>query len=98
MPVKPETQLKRWATSELKKRGGYSLPIPGGLGAVTGSPDRMIFYRGQVFAAEFKAPGRKLSPGQEIMKQRIEATGCRYLIIQSKDDFYRGLGIEVLLS
>ena len=44
-------------------------------------PDRMFIYRGRVFFIEFKAPGKKPTPGQEreierIRKQDVKCFVC----------------------
>lgn len=92
---KEETNLKRACTMLLKNHGGYSLPIPGGLGAVPGSPDRICFYDGRVVSIEFKRRGGTLSPAQEDMKANIEATGNAYAVVRSEADFIAAMGLPV---
>ncbi len=94
-PQTPETALKRQCSQLLRQFGGYSLPIPGGAYGVPGAPDRMVFYKGTASATEFKAPGKNLGPKQREIKERIEATGCPYLLIRSVEDFVRALGLPV---
>mgnify|MGYP006871776411 CR=1 FL=1 len=60
-----------------------------------GAPDRIVFYKGAVYATEFKAPGKKLGPKQEEIRDKIEATGCNYLVIRSLDDFVKALDMPV---
>jgi hypothetical protein len=75
--------------------GGFSIPIPGGAYGVPGSPDRIVFYKGNAFATEFKAPGKKLGPKQEEIRERIEATGCKYLVIRELKEFIEALNLPV---
>lgn len=94
-PVKPETALKRQCSQLLRTFGGFSLPIPGGAYGVPGAPDRIVFYKGQALATEFKQPGKNLGPAQREIKERIEATGCPYLLIRSVEDFVAALDLPV---
>lgn len=91
----PETALKRQCSALLRQFGGYSLPIPGGAYGVPGAPDRIVFYQGQAFATEFKAPGKNLGPKQREIKEKIEATGCHYLLIRSLEDLVQALNLPV---
>lgn len=91
----PETALKRRCSQLLKMFGGYSLPIPGGAYGVRGAPDRIIFYKERVWPAEFKAPGKNLSPAQREVREKIEATGCKYLVIRREEDLIEALGLPV---
>lgn len=90
-----ETILKRQCSQLLRNFGGFSIPIPGGAYGMPGAPDRIVFYKGKALATEFKTPGKNLGPKQEIIKQRIEATGCAYLLIRSVEDFVRELDLPV---
>ena len=54
-----------------------------------------MFYQGQAFATEFKAPGKNLGPKQVEIKAKIEATGCPYLLIRSLEDFVEALNLPV---
>lgn len=94
-PQKPETALKRSCSQLLRTFGGFSIPIPGGAYGMPGAPDRIVFFQGQAFATEFKAPGKNLGPKQVEIKERIEATGCPYLLIRSVRDFVQALGLPV---
>jgi hypothetical protein len=92
----PETALKRACSQLLRQFGGVSLPIPGGAYGVPGSPDRIIFYQGTAYAAEFKAPNKNLSPAQQAIREKIEATGCKYLLIRDVKDLVDALALPVL--
>lgn len=62
---------------------------------IPGAPDRIVFYKGMAYATEFKAPGKNLGPKQVAIKEKIEATGCPYLLIRSIEDFVRALDLPV---
>jgi hypothetical protein len=94
----PETKLKLACTKAIKQFGGYSLPIPGGAYGKAGAPDRIIFFRGEAIACEFKSPTGKLGPKQIEVQRMIEAAGCKYLVVRNLDDLYAGLGIKTLLG
>jgi hypothetical protein len=91
-----ETALKRQCIQLLRQFGGYSLPIPGGAYGVPGAPDRIVFYQGTVYATEFKSPGKNLGPKQIEIRDRIEATGCKYLVIRELREFVEALGLPVM--
>ena len=90
-----ETNLKRACTYLLKNHGGYSLPMPGGLGVIPGSPDRICFFQTRAVCVEFKVGTNGLSPSQIEMKANIEATGNAYEIVRSEADFVRVMGLPV---
>jgi len=92
---KDETNLKRACTILLKQYNGFSLPIPGGLGAVNGSPDRICFYGGRAVAVEFKRPGQGLSPAQREMQANILACGCPYEVVTCENDFIRAMRLPI---
>lgn len=60
-----------------------------------GAPDRIVFYQGSTYATEFKAPGKNLGPKQQEIKERIEATGCKYLLIRELREFIEALNLPV---
>lgn len=91
----PETAIKRQCTALLKQFGGFSLPIPGGAYGVPGAPDRIIFYQGQAYAAEFKAPNKNLGPKQQEIREKIEGTDCPYLLIRDVRDLVEALNLPV---
>ena len=90
-----ETNLKRACTLLLKRHGGFSLPIPGGIGAVNGSPDRICFYASRAVSVEFKRPGQDLSASQKEMCANIQATGCEYHLVRNEDDFIAAMGLPI---
>ena len=90
-----ETNLKRVCTYLLKRNGGFSLPMPGGIGSVNGSPDRICFYAGRAVCVEFKREGQGLSASQKEMQANIQATGCAYEVVRSEADFIVAMGLPV---
>jgi len=89
----PETRLKLWATKAVLKLGGFSLPIPGGQFGRAGAPDRIVWWRGKVWAVEFKVGNNKLGPKQQEVQRLIEAAGGTYVVVREPDDLYRALGL-----
>jgi hypothetical protein len=92
---KEETNLKKACTLLLKRYGGFSLPMPGGLGAVNGSPDRICFYAGRAVCIEFKREGQDLAPAQKEMRANILACACEYHLVRSEDDFIAAMGLPI---
>lgn len=90
-----ETNLKRACTYLLKRHNGFSLPMPGGLGSVNGSPDRICFFDGRAVCIEFKREGQGLSPAQKDMMENIRACGCAYEVVRSEDDFIQAMQLPV---
>jgi hypothetical protein len=90
-----ETNLKRSCTFLLKRYGGFSLPIPGGIGSINGSPDRICFYAGRAVCIEFKRPGQDLSNSQKEMRANIQATGCEYHLVRNENDFIAAMQLPV---
>lgn len=58
-----------------------------------GIPDIILLIHGQFVGIEVKRPGRKLSPDQEIFKERCEKNGAVYLIVTSLEDLTNQLFI-----
>jgi len=90
-----ETNLKRACTLLLKQYHGFSLPMPGGLGSVNGSPDRICFFAGRAVCIEFKRLGQNLAPAQTEMQENILSRGCEYFVVRSLDDFMAAMGLPI---
>lgn len=90
-----ETQIKRQCTILLKRLGGFSLPIPGGVMGTRGAPDRICWHGGRVVAIEFKTPTGKLSEAQEDIRAKIESSGGVYAVIRSLEDFVKVFNLPV---
>jgi hypothetical protein len=90
-----ETNLKRACTYLLKSHGGFSLPMPAGIGSVPGAPDRICFYAGRAVCVEFKREGQGLSPTQQEMCANIQATGCAYEVVRNEGDFIQAMRLPI---
>lgn len=56
------------------------------LGALTGFPDLLAIWRGQVFAFEVKAPRGRLSDAQAAVGAQIIENGGRWAVVRSVDE------------
>jgi hypothetical protein len=88
MSVTPEGKVKKVVRKLLDSFPNvyYAMPVQGGYGAAL-----LDFYghcSGDFFAIETKAPGKKLTPRQEMIVTKIEASGGMVFVIDSED----GLG------
>ena len=72
--------------------GWYYMPVSNGMG-VHGIPDFVGHYRGEFFAIEAKAPGKKPSALQEIQLHAIDRTGGVWGVVWNDDtmtEFLKG--------
>jgi len=65
--------------------GWYYMPVSNGMG-VHGIPDFIGHYRGEFFAIEAKAPGKKPSALQEIQLHAIDRTGGIRAVVDSEEE------------
>lgn len=93
---KEETNLKRACTYLLKRHGGFSLPLPAGIGSMPGAPDRICFYKGRAPCIEFKREGQDLDRAQKEMCANIQACDCEYYLVRNEDDFIAAMGLPIL--
>lgn len=76
----PEGKVKLRARVLLKKYGAYwHSPVQNGMG--TPSLDMICCMRGLYLAIECKAPGKHLTPRQELTKKEIEDAGGYVVVI-----------------
>lgn len=81
----PEGKVKVKVKNILNAYGCYHFwPVQTGMGART--LDCLGSHNGRSFAIETKAPGKKLTPQQESIAQRIEDSRCKVFVIASPDD------------
>ena len=74
MPQTPEGKVKAKVKALFKKHGVYYfMPVQTGYGAST--LDFLACHHGRFIAVETKAPGKKLTPRQEIITESIYAAG-----------------------
>lgn len=89
--VTPETALKKTCIAYLELQGWWSRPIMQ-QGMVPknckGLPDRIALKNGRTVYLEFKSPGRKLRPDQELRKAEIEAHGGMWITVYRLEDLY----------
>jgi hypothetical protein len=80
-----ERDVERKARELAKRRGCllFKWVSPGRAGV----PDRILFVPGAVHFIEFKAPGKKPTPLQKVMHDRLRALGASVHVIDSVDTF-----------
>lgn len=81
MAQKPEGKVKQKVSGLLKATPGtyYDMPVPGGFGGST--LDYVGCHRGDFFAIETKAPGKKPTPRQRQIIARMTAAGAKVFVI-----------------
>ena len=76
----PEGKVKAKVKAALVKAGAYyHMPVTNGFGAPT--LDFVGCHRGNFFAIETKAPGKKPTPRQEITISQMQAAGGKVFVI-----------------
>lgn len=79
----PEGHVKASVRAMLKSYGAYwHSPVQNGMG--TPSLDMICCFRGRYLAVECKAPGKKLTPRQELTKKQIEDAGGTVIVVGEK--------------
>ena len=93
MASTPEGKVKAKVKTLLKKYGAYQhWPVQTGYGAAC--LDCHGCHSGLYYAVETKAPGKKLTPRQELTKEDIESTGGIVFVVgekQYEDGTYSGM-------
>lgn len=85
----PEGKVKNNVKKILKAHGAYQhWPVQTGYGAAC--LDCHGCHLGRYFAVETKAPGKKLTPRQELTKEEVEAAGGVVFIVGEKIVHRRG--------
>lgn len=77
----PENIVKEMLKSYLDSIKAFHYPASAGAYSVAGIPDRMGCYKGFLFGAECKALGKKPTALQNVCKERIEAAGGQWFLI-----------------
>ncbi len=78
-PIKEE-RVKNHVKRLFKKYGvSYFMPVQSGYGSA--SLDFLACHKGRFLAVETKAPGKHLTPRQELIKSEIERAGGTVFII-----------------
>jgi len=84
----PEGRVKKKIRDYLKERGAYHyMPVQNGMGVV-GIPDIVGCYKGQFFAIEVKAPGKKstVTPNQQNQINLIGAAQGHVCVADCVED------------
>lgn len=85
-----EKVIEKRLNAEVKSLGGWSLKLL--CQFVTGLPDRLVLLPGGViFFAEIKSTGKKPTPIQRLVHERIRRLGFRVEVIDSLDNLYKVL-------
>lgn len=81
MAATPEAKVKRKVSQLLKAAEAcyYFMPVQTGYGSPT--LDYLGSSRGRAFAIETKAPGKKLTARQAVIKKEMEEAGMRTFVI-----------------
>ena len=83
----PEGRVKDKVKRILKRPGVYSFwPVQTGMGGRT--LDCLGWHRGRAFAIECKAPGKKLTPAQEIIRDDMAEAGGVVFEISGEPEQY----------
>ena len=77
---KPEARVKADVKKLLNAYGAHNFwPVQSGFGAP--ALDAIVCDRGRYASVETKAPGKKLTPRQELTRSDIEAAGRKVIVI-----------------
>jgi hypothetical protein len=75
-----EKTVKERVKKLLREHGCYwFMPVQSGYGSAT--LDFLGSHRGRFFAVETKAPGKRLSPRQELVKEEIEKAAGKVFVV-----------------
>jgi hypothetical protein len=76
MRSETERSIEAYLKKRVTEAGGVSFKFASP--SNRGAPDRLVIYKGTAVFVEVKAPGGKLSAGQERFHRVLEANGARY--------------------
>lgn len=85
MKTTPENKIKAQLKTYLDSIGAFHYPASAGAFSVSGVPDRIGTYKGMFFGCECKAPGKKATPLQLLCKNKIEAAGGAWFLIDGEE-------------
>ena len=83
MKSTPENTIKRDAIALLDHEDCYHWAASAGPFTLGGVADRLGVSRGRFFACEFKKPGGKPTALQLLFKERVEANGGKWFLVDS---------------
>lgn len=80
-------ESEKWLENNLRERvkklGGWAIKFV--CPSITGMPDRMcLLPGGRIFFAEMKSKGKKPSPRQILVKDKIERLGFKVYVIDNE--------------
>ena len=79
-----EKTVERFLNAEVKKLGGWSIKILSTL--ISGLPDRLILLpMGRIYFVELKSEGKKPSPIQSLVHNKLRSLGFTVLVIDTKE-------------
>lgn len=81
-----ETGLAQRGDRLLKRRGAYFVNVHGTVAGDTGTPDRIVCYRGVFLAIEWKTARGWISVKQRWHLERIQRAGGRAIVATSTED------------
>jgi hypothetical protein len=81
----PENNVKKQLIKVLDELKCFHYPASAGAFSVAGIPDRVGTYKGRFFGCECKAPGKKPTALQKVCKERIEAAGGQWFLIDGPE-------------
>lgn len=90
------SDLRRTVCRYLDIQGAYYLPILGGLGTRSGSPDILCCLRGRFVAIELKVKRDKLRPKQVEQRRLIEQAGGLWIQARRLEDVQDALEADGL--
>jgi penicillin-binding protein-related factor A (putative recombinase) len=81
----PENKVKLQVKALLTKYKAFSYPAVAGFYSTAGIPDIVGCYKGKFFGVECKAYGKKPTPLQIICRDKIEAAGGAWFMVDGED-------------
>ena len=75
-----------WHTPNARQYSRRSWAYWKAMGVLPGIPDVMLFYRGVMFALEFKRPGEKPSSGQRDVMKKLHELGVKVAVVYSCEE------------
>lgn len=90
-----EKLIEKTLNAEVAKMRGWSLKLP--CVYVSGLPDRMVLLPGGVvFFAEIKSTGKKPTPIQKLVHEKIRRLGFSVYVIDSLEQLHETLNNYLL--
>ena len=75
-----------WHTPNARQYSRRSWAYWKAMGVLSGVPDVLLFYRGILFALEFKRPGEKPSLGQRAVMKMLRGLGVNVEVVYSCEE------------